>query len=688
MYFLLRRLPFHLLCVLVAAGPASVLLLPESAEAQPEPMVRVAVQGDSAYVYHTKRLPAGYGFNVYRQQDEGDFEQINDAPVRGIQRPSQLPVVLGARYDWLEERYDEDSPAGVYYTMRGDWANGLFAAFVDPDIARALGLLFVDHDTPIGEEVTYRIAFVNDQGRPTGEELTETVTLEPTPAPTPDELSAENEGRQVTLSWSYPTSSLENDDKIIRFDIYRVVGEDEAERVNGSDVILRNNAETTFSHEFTVPRTGQEETFFVAAVDITGRAAALSDRLTHRVVDNVAPEPVGGIEVYEGQSAQAQLTWAAHPAPDVAGYHVYRAPRLEAEFRRINDERLGLLETSYIDSTVTGRRTYHYRVTAVDSAGNESEQSNATMAQVEDHEPPPAPRGLDATFEPTEEGGTVRLRWSVADVPPDLQTFRVLRRRRASSSGATSYAQANTTPVRDTAFADRATGDDFTFAEGDLYRYGVVAVDSARNASDTTFTRFQIPDRTPPDPPPQVQARNEDGVRAVVRWNAATALDVSAYRVYRRVGEEADSLWAEIPKGTHHVPDDDVQPGRRYRYAVSAVDSLDNEGPRSEVAEFVMRDFDAPPAVRNVQAQARPQEGVRIRWESVSSQDVAGYRVYRTPEIPTGVYEPVQDDPISQTEWTDPEGDAEMWYRVRAVDTSGNESRPSEPARAVQAPGE
>lgn len=670
------------LALLLAAAPTS--------QAQPEPMVRIAVRGDSAYVYHTKRLPSGHGFNVYRKQNGGEFEQVNDTTIRGIQRAGQLPAVLGPRYDWLAERYDEDSPTGVYYTMRGDWSSGLFAAFLDPAIARALGLLYVDNEAPVGEEVTYRVAFVNDRGEPTGEELTKTLALEPTPAPTPENLSATNEGRQVTLSWTYPTSSRENDDKIIRFDVYRVVGEDEAERVNGDDVIFRNSAETTFSYDFTVPRTGREETFFVAAVDITGRTAALSDRLTYRLLDNQPPAPVGGLEVYEGESGKAQLTWSVHTAPDVAGYHVYRAPRLEAEFQRINEQRRGLLETSYIDSTVTGRRTYYYRVSAVDSAGNESEMSTAAMAQVVDRQPPPSPTGLEATFEPRgDTSGVVRLNWSVTNVPSDLETFRILRKRLGEGSGPTSYAQANDAPVRTASFEDTGVGKgDGTFAEGAFYRYAVVAVDSARNMSDTTFARMQIPDRTPPDPPTQVQALNEDGLRAVVTWNAVSALDVTSYRVYRQVGDGVDTLWTEVSSDVHSVTDDSARPGRTYRYAVSAVDSVGNEGTRSDPATIEMTDFDAPAAVRNVQAQARPDQGVRVRWEAVSADDVVGYRVYHSPNIPTGIYEPVQEELVSDTEMTDPQGEVGMWYRVRAVDSSGNESRMSQPARAVPASGQ
>jgi fibronectin type 3 domain-containing protein len=650
-------------------------------------MLRVAVAGDSAYVYHTKRLPTGHGFHLYRADEDGNDEQrLTDRPVRGIQRPSQLPVALGARYDWLEERYDEDSPAGVYYTMRGDWTTGLFAAFLDPDIARALGLLNVDDAAPVGDEVTYRVEFVDDRGEPTGEELTKTVLLEPTPAPTPQALEAEHEERRVTLSWTYPTSTREDDDKVIRFDVYRVVGEDEAQRVNGDEVILRNAAETDFSYSFSVPRTGREETFFVAAVDITGRIVARSEPLTYRVTDNVPPSPVGGVEVYDGESGKAQVTWSMHPAPDLAGYHLYRAPRLEAEFKRITEDRLGPLETSYLDTTVVGRTTYHYRVTAIDSAGNESEKSNAAMAQVVDHEPPPSPTNLDATFEPANDGGRVRLQWSAADIPEDLRTFQVLRRRLGESTGPTSYGQAHTDPVLDTTFVDGGLGKASEFAEGAYYRYAVVALDSARNVSDSTFTRIQIPDRISPAPPAEVQALNEDGVRALVKWSPSTNLDVTAYRVYRRVDDGPDTLWTEVAGDVQQVPDRDAEPGRQYRYAVSAVDSLDNEGNRSDPATIEMRDFDAPAAVRNVQAQVQEEEGVRIRWETVSANDMTGYQVYRSTTIPTGIYEPVNEDLVAEPPFSDAEGEADMWYRVRAVDSSGNESRPSQPARAVPPP--
>ena len=64
------------------------------------------------------------------------------------------------------------------------------------------------------------------------------------------------------------------------------------------------------------------------------------------------------------------------------------------------------------------------------------------------------------------------------------------------------------------------------------------------------------------------------------------------------------------------------------------------------------------------------------------SPDLAGYRVYRS-DIPTGVFEPVHADLVTDTRWIDRGGTIGAWYRIRAVDTSGNESRASAPAGAT-----
>ncbi|MEO1480284.1 MAG: TolB protein, partial [Bacteroidota bacterium] len=68
-------------------------------------------------------------------------------------------------------------------------------------------------------------------------------------------------------------------------------------------------------------------------------------------------------------------------------------------------------------------------------------------------------------------------------------------------------------------------------------------------------------------------------------------------------------------------------------------------------------------------------------WEPVPAADLMGYRVERAT-TPSGVYAPAHQGLVPESMWTDPAGAVGQWYRVVAVDTSGNESRPS---TAVQA---
>lgn len=75
---------------------------------------------------------------------------------------------------------------------------------------------------------------------------------------------------------------------------------------------------------------------------------------------------------------RATLTWKA-PAPGpaqapVVGYNVYRAEKEGGEYKLIA-ERVSAL--TYTDTNVTSKHTYYYKVTSVDSRGQESIASTA-----------------------------------------------------------------------------------------------------------------------------------------------------------------------------------------------------------------------------------------------------------------------------------------------------------------------
>jgi len=659
---------------------ALVLAAIRPAQAQPEGQARVAVRGDSAFVYHTAEMPLDNGFHVERSTGGGDFERITEEPVRAAQDPRALPARLGERYDAIKRNLEAEGPDAVFFRLRADRQMGLFLAFAYPEVARVMGRLFVDSEAPIGESVTYRLVFVDGLGQPTGRTLEREVDpLREVSAPDPREVELSNEGAQVRIEWQYPTPpSGGRGDQVLRFEVLR------RDRATGNFVpvstertLLRNEAQEDFFYLFNAGGTGRTETFVVAAVQMTGRRIE-SEPVEFFIEDNVPPDPVSNVEVFMTPDAKVEVNWPVSPEPDVAGYRLTRARSLTDEFNALNDDLLGPLETTYVDSTTKGRRNYYYKVTVVDSSDNAAKPSNAAMARVEDDAPPPAPAAFEA--EPQDDG-TVELTWQ-ADVPADLHTYEVMYQRTDVNPGDT-WAHANEDILQEAAYTARGI-EGRGFAEGAVYRFGVAMSDSSHNRSDTAFAKVKIPDRTPPEPPSRVQVRDDGGVRALVRWNRSSSPDVTAYRVFRREDAEGapDTVIARTERLELQVQDDEAKTGQPYVYAVSAVDSLGNEGSRSEPTRFVLRDRDAPPAVRNVQAVAREQ-GVTLTWEAVASEDVQGYRLYQS-DLPTGVFEPVNDQLLTETRFVHTGGETESYYRVYAVDRAGNASRPSQPARAQE----
>jgi hypothetical protein len=125
--------------------------------------------------------------------------------------------------------------------------------------------------------------------------------------------------------------------------------------------------------------------------------------------------------------------------------------------------------------------------------------------------------------------------------------------------------------------------------------------------------------------------------------------------------------------------DETVEVGNEYRYGISAVDSLRNESEPTFSRYLFVKKNDPISSVRNIRIVQR-NESAELYWEPVSSQHLVGYMVYRS-DISTGIYEPVNSEPIIETIFPLEDQEPGYWYRVRALDVSGNESRASEPVR-------
>jgi predicted small lipoprotein YifL len=231
---------------------------------------------------------------------------------------------------------------------------------------------------------------------------------------------------------------------------------------------------------------------------------------------------------------------------------------------------------SFTDSAglSVGRR-YVYVVTAEDSIGRSSPPSErlvVTFLAV-----PAAPSSLVA--QPGDK--EVRLTWSApgsfSDGSPVTGELRYVVLR-AAGDGV--LARITPTPIAATAFTDTGLENETT------YRYAVqaVRVDPGVTALGPPSAAVAVTpvDTTPPSPPTRLIAIPAAGsVR--LAWNASPEEDVALYAVYRAEGTGAFVRIATVQPITTLYTDRDVQSGRTYRYAVTALDRARkaNESARS-----------------------------------------------------------------------------------------------------------
>ncbi len=177
--------------------------------------------------------------------------------------------------------------------------------------------------------------------------------------------------------------------------------------------------------------------------------------------DHTPPSaPQNLLAVAGGQSVD--LFWTANAEPDLDGYHVYRfSPELSSYYRiaSLSDQ-----QNDYTDSSLEYETEYSYIVTAFDTTGNESDDSNevviTTLPPV-----PSSPRNLDGIGVVSQggEAAYVTLLWEESAINEDS----IVVRRRESGGSFTDIA---TLPPNTIQYLDDTVTDQID------YDYQVVAV--------------------------------------------------------------------------------------------------------------------------------------------------------------------------------------------------------------------
>lgn len=280
--------------------------------------------------------------------------------------------------------------------------------------------------------------------------------------------------------------------------------------------------------------------YTVAAVWPNGKVSRTA-ALNVTVPDTQAPIVPAKLAVQALTPVSVTLAW--NPSTDnvaVRSYQVWRDNKLIAETST----------AGFVDSSLQSAGKYSYKVMAVDTSGNISAASAALSVTTKDGSGPTTPTGLTAeVLAPTQ----IVLVWEAASDNVGVASYRILRN--GVQTG--------------TSTQPRFT--DSNALQNTLYRYQVVALDAAGNASAlSAAVETTSGDATAPSAPPNLTAQVNTAQQVRLEWGAATDNKaVSKYRIVRdgRLLGLTDLL---------AYTDATVQIGHSYTYTIKALDAAGN----------------------------------------------------------------------------------------------------------------
>jgi fibronectin type 3 domain-containing protein len=631
---------------------------------QARPPLWLVAKADTVLIYLMETPPSG-GFVVYRTGPGGAPEKRTPNPVVRVREPAVAAGQLGADLPVVMRAVRAVEAGEMYRRLVGDpFAAGVLSG-LSRNVALVLGRLYVDTGVTRGATYQYRLAFTDITGKETNRSLTGQVQVTDVPPVAPTQVKVAVGDREARVSWTYPAYRGAAEDLVLGFHVYRAEGAGAFQRVTEMPMI-RNDASAPEFRD-SEARNGTTYRYRVTALDVAGRESAPSAPVSALVKDLTPPENPADLAVDEG-NGRIQLTWRMSPETDVAGYNVERSTGLGEKYQRLNRALIPVDRPSWVDTVVASRR-YFYRVVAVDASGNASAPSNSISALAKDTVPPDAPQRVIITA----TARRLTIKWA-ASKSPGLRGYFIYR-----GDSPKNLVRVVSAPITETQYIDSGYASK-GLRPGGKYVIEVSAVDSSFNESPRTRADFAVADDEPPNPPTAFSAQNVRGRYVEIGWSASSSLDVQTYELARAVGDSALRVIGKFPVTARSARDTAVTHGRSYRYRLIAIDSAGNRStPVIDSVQF--RDFTAPPPPRLVVARVAPA-GVTVTWERVVASELVGYNVYRS-SMPTGIFERLTTSPVRTLTFEDRTGKKGLFYLVRAIDRSGNESTKSPVAEVI-----
>ena len=620
--------------------------------------------GKSAMLYLTVAPETGETIQIFRSdgQTGGDMKLLNENNLlKRLDNPYSVSEYVGEDYPELKKYLDAENDFEVYRAITGNSSRAALATLVFPGAAAAAGRAFIDSTAAEGRTYTYKIVYLD--GDRNVAEFTKTVRVVKSIVAPPNSLKAEFKRGVVTLNWAYPSWESDKSNLAIQFRVYKKGEVGKFMLVNPRPIIRNDAAQPEFSTSVSADETETE--YYVTAVDPIGNESNPSISVKVKTVSDELPEKPDNAEATAGEGF-INIVWKNASQTAISGFNIYRKENLDNKPVKLNSTIIPPNTPFYTDTTIRSGVMFYYLIAAVSKGGKEGKLSNVAATLYDDKTPPEMPSDLLVKM----SGKYVKLEWKKS-ISKDVKGYGIYK-------GTTPGILARIAVAVGLSYIDTGYTKE-GFEAGGKYYYSVSAVDRSNNESEKlTEIKFTYVDKVAPELPSPFNASIKNGKEIEIVSGNSISGDIAKVNVYKLTpGPKAKAvLLTSLSKLPIKLIDSSVVLGKKYVYSVELIDTAGNKSKMVSTDTVLFKTLFPPPMVPYVSA-VKKQNGTIIKWVAVIKDDLAGYNIYRS-DIATGVYQVVNIKPVKGIEYIDKPGREGIFYKVTAVDISGNESEPSE----------
>lgn len=543
------------------------------------------------------------------------------------------------------------------------WSTCLMIADLDASIAQAQGLRMVDRDAQTNTSYLYRV-IVLDPEHPDTALVSVDRALGPEVPPNGPVLYADEKERRVALRWERETANAD----FTGFWVERSSDGKSWSRLTSAPFISTGgNAEQPnpfhYFTDTTLTRNYDPHRYRVIGITPFGELSPDAPVITAMGRDRTPP-PAPILLGVKDERGRLVVHWEqSESAPDLKGYRLEKAPSAKSGHYPLHNGLLPTTARSFTDTSTFLMGENHYRVAAIDTAGNVSHSAGG-YGFLLDSIPPAAPKGLVGTIDTS---GVVTVRWKLGP-EMDILGYRVFFANAADHE----FNNLTPEPFADTVFVDTLQMNTLT----KRIHYKVVAVDRNYNHSPmSAMLTLARPDLIAPVAPVFKHYVVSD-TAVVIDFIPSSSKDVMQHRLLRR--EQRDTTWKEVlvlPASDKRRTwtDRNVSGPAFYSYTMQAMDSAGNRSTRAMPLDVRVHERLKRAEATRVNAVRIDERTVQVGWAQPSGA-VHHYLVLRAKD--GGAAVPIGSAPGGSASFTDIRlaGKGSYTYTVQAVYDDGASS--------------